>query len=471
MFVTCLLACTSICLAQSKLKLTLHNIPTKGVEGSKTHEIVLGKFYGESFQVIATEVLARDTVATVEFTIPSNSATGLYHLFIADPSVQEVNRAEFIWNPTENLTMDAQFFQLKDGSVGIEASIENDAYSRLVAIKGEYDLFLDELFQRRFSLSIFDKLYKQKSIDIELQTERIQLNYDNVLTKLAELFPTTYTANTLIPLVLIPVRSVKDEWVNDYDSYIGFLSDHYFYHANFSNSDVLNHYFFIDKVYFYLSNYNERSTEGSEHGIDVIMSKLTENQEVASVVYNSLLKTFINLDSEHLTNYVVEKHSSECALDLPFEELKKLQAIQSLSIGGIAPEISLPDDDGKYHSLRETCRKNKLTVVFVWLSWCERCQKELPLVNAMYARYKSKGLGVFTVSLDEKKEDWLKAQSELNKNWTNVAEIVPIEKSSIIGSYNISTTPAIYLLDASGKVVAKGIYNEKLEQFIQNTLK
>lgn len=441
------------------------------MEASKKHEIILGRYYGESFQVIANQTLANDSVATVDFTIPSTSSTGLYHIFIADPSAQVVNKAEFIWNPTENLQMDAQFYQLKDGSVGIESSAENDAYSRLVAIKGEYDLLLDELFQKRFSLSLFDSLYKQKSFDIELQTERIQLNYANVLTKLAELFPTTYTAKTLIPLVLIPVRSVKDEWVNSYDSYIGFLSDNYFYHADLSSSAVLNHYFFIDKIFFYLSNYNERSTGGSEHGIDVIMAKLIDNQEVSNLVYNSLLKTFINLDNEYLTNYVVKKHSSDCALDLPFEELKKLQAIQSLSIGGIAPEISLPDKLGKYHSLREYCRKNKLTVVFVWLSWCERCQKELPLVDEIYSKYKSKGLGVFTISLDEKKENWLVAHKELNKNWINVAEIVPITKSSIIANYNISTTPAIYVLDTNGSVLSKGMYNGELEKFIQNALK
>lgn len=454
---------------QSKLQFTLHRIPTKGVAASKNYELVIGRYYDGEFQPVSHQSIAKDSVAVFSFEIPTSSATGLYTIFIGDSSEKDINKAEFIWNTTENLTMDADFYQLKNGELSIEKSTENEVYTKFNLLRNDFENTLDKLLKKRLSNSLFDPKSKQKAIEIEHETENIQYNYNNKLAKLGELYPNTYVTQTLIPLALIPVRSVKEEWAQQYDSYFSFLHQNFFMHCNTKDNSSLYHYAFQDKIFYYLSNFCDKNEEGSKKGIDIVMQTVKNNSELSSFTYNLLLKTFIKLESEPLANYLMEKYGTTCALNLPFEELKKLQTLQALSMGGLAPEISLPDQDGKYHSLREYTAKNKFTLVVIWLSWCARCQSEIPKLNELYSQFKSAGLGVYAVSLDEKKEDWEKITS-LNKNWKNVCEMVPIKKSTVVANYNITTTPALYVLDRNGKIVGKNTFGTSLQTLLKNLL-
>ncbi|HLP64880.1 TlpA disulfide reductase family protein [Flavobacterium sp.] len=468
LIIALLLAITSS-FGQSKLQFTLHSIPNKGVAASKNYELVLGRYYDGEFHHFAHQSIVKDTVAVFTFEIPNSSATGLYTIFIGDNSEKEINKAEFIWNPSENLKMDAHFYQLKNGELSIEKSRENEVYTKFNLLRNEFENTLEKLVKKRLSNSLFDPNSKQKAIEIEHETENIQYNYNNKLAKLGELYPNTYVTQTLIPLALIPVRSVKEEWAQQYDSYFSFLHQNFFMHCNTKDNSNLYHYAFQDKIFYYLSTFCDKNEEGTKKGVDIIMQTLKSNSELSSFTYNLLLKTFIKLESEPLSKYLMEKYGNECALNLPFEELKKLQTLQALSVGGLAPEISLPDKEGKYHSLREYTAKNKVTLVVVWLSWCARCQSEIPKLNELYNQYKSAGLGIYAVSLDEKKEDWEKVTT-LNKNWKNVCEMVPIKKSTVVANYNVTTTPALYVLDSNGKILSKNSFGSSLQTLLKELL-
>lgn len=469
-FVASLLLFCSSLIGQSKLTLTLHQIPLKENIQAKKMEVIVGRYYDGGFQPFAGKAIPKDSVAIFTFEIPKETPTGLYNIFIGDLSEKEINKAEFIWNTAENLNMDAHFYQLKNGELSIEKSTENEALTKFNIFKNEFETILEKLQKKRLTVSLFDATSKQKEIQVEHEIENIQYNFNNKLAKLGEVYPDTYTTKTLIPLTLIPVRSVKDIWVNEFDSYLSFLHLNYFHHVSFNTNSILYHYAFQDKLFFYLSSYCDKNEDGTKNGIDIIMQKVKDNHEISSYVYNLLLKTFIKLENEALSQYVIDKYGNACSLNLPFDELKKLQTMQALSIGGLAPEISLPDKDGKYNSLRDYCTKNKVTILVIWLSWCTRCQSELPKINTLYNKYKTAGLGVYTVSLDEKKEDWLTVTS-LHKNWKNVSELVPIKKSSVVSAYNISTTPALYILDSNGNLIGKNVFGNELETLIKSVTK
>lgn len=460
----------SNCFSQSQIKLTLHNIPKNKNSFGNNIDLLIGRYINGEFQQVDKKTIPNDTIAVFNFNIPVENPTGLYTVFIGDVTEKEVNKAEFIWNPKESFNLEAQYYQLKNGELIIEKSIENQAYVNYLLLKREFEGVLEKMLKQRISISLFNSNSKQQAIEIEHQTENIQFNYNNRMAELGLAYPNTFVSNTLIPLTLIPVRSVKDEWVKNYDSYLSFLNENYFYHCNSQDSSNLYHYALQDKIFYYLSSFCDKNDVGTKKGIDVIMNSFKNNNEVFNQIYNLLLKTFIKLESESLTNYILEKYSNDCFLNLPFEELKKLQNIQSLAKGGLVPEISLQDKDAKYNSLREYCSKNKITILVIWISWCSKCQSEIPKLNHLYSKFKSSGLGIYSVSLDEKKEDWLKVSS-LNKNWKNVCELVPLNKSSVLSNYNISSTPTLFILDSNAKIIGKNIYGEPLENFILESLK
>lgn len=448
--------------AQVNNRIRINGIP----KNSSTKKLIITRYNADNFEIIHSKNILTDSSLTLE--IPNIYPIGLFQIYIEDKTDKVTNKAEFIFNSKENIDIEANYFELKNGGINIKNSKENEAYAALLKVKEDYEPLLNELFELRNKISILDSNYKKQCTKIELDAEKTQLYFDNQLTQITLKYPETYTAKCLVPISLIPVRSVKTEWADNYDSYISFLAKYYFHHCDFNNENYLYHYAFHDKIYSYLNLYTDKSNQGSMNGIDQIMKNEKSNDNINNYLYNSLLKTFIKLNSESLTNYLVDKYNKNCSLKLSFEELKKLNTITSLSIGNITPEISLQDTKGNFQSLRAYAQKNKYTIVYFWISWCATCQVETPRLLELYKKYSAKGLGVYAVSLDEKKEDWMTAIEKYKSNWLNVSELTSISKSQYLPVFNVSHTPSIFILNNQGEIVQKGIYKEKLNEYIDS---
>ena len=143
----------------------------------------------------------------------------------------------------------------------------------------------------------------------------------------------------------------------------------------------------------------------------------------------------------------------------------KVNTLRKLAIGAVAPEITMEGPDGNMISL-SSLRGNYVMIDF-WAAWCRPCRAENPNVVALYKKYNSKGFEVFGVSLDRKKEDWLKAIEKDGLSWTHVSDLQYFN-SAAAQLYNIQAIPATYLLDKEGKIIAKNLrgiaLRKKLEE-------
>lgn len=147
---------------------------------------------------------------------------------------------------------------------------------------------------------------------------------------------------------------------------------------------------------------------------------------------------------------------------------KKVLELSRLSIGAVAPEISLNTPDGKTIALSSL--KGKVVLVDFWASWCRPCRAENPNVVRMYNIYKDKGFEVYSVSLDKDKAPWIKAISDDQLIWPSHVSDLGYWQSSVVKQYNISGIPFTCLLDKEGKIVAKGLRGEELELKIKQLL-
>lgn len=146
----------------------------------------------------------------------------------------------------------------------------------------------------------------------------------------------------------------------------------------------------------------------------------------------------------------------------------RMQIFKTVQVGQIAPDFTTYTPDGEKVSLADF--KGKYTLLEFWASWCEPCRAENPYIVAAYNKYKDKNFTVFGISIDKDKEAWKNAIQQDGLTWTNGGDGYGFE-GPIAKLYMLESTPTSYLLDPSGKIIAKNLRGEALEAFLASTIK
>ncbi len=141
--------------------------------------------------------------------------------------------------------------------------------------------------------------------------------------------------------------------------------------------------------------------------------------------------------------------------------------LRSTAIGTQAPDFALTGPDGQI--IRLSDHFGKYLLIDFWAAWCGPCRRENPNVVRVFNKYKDKGFLVFGVSLDSKKEAWVKAIRQDGLNWPQVSDL-QFWNSAPAKLYGIRGIPGNVLLDRSGRIIARNLRGEALEKKIAELL-
>jgi peroxiredoxin len=151
------------------------------------------------------------------------------------------------------------------------------------------------------------------------------------------------------------------------------------------------------------------------------------------------------------------------------QELKiRAAALKAVSVGQKAPDFTLNDVDGNPVSLSSKIG-SKLLLVDFWAAWCGPCRQENPNVVKVYKEFNTKGFDVFGVSLDQSKDDWVKAIADDKLTWTHVSDL-QYWNNAAAKLYAVNSIPANFLLDETGTIIARNLREEDLYNKVKEIL-
>ena len=128
----------------------------------------------------------------------------------------------------------------------------------------------------------------------------------------------------------------------------------------------------------------------------------------------------------------------------PFEKA----GVVELKEGQQAPGFTLLTLDGGRASL--TNHRDKLVVLNFWATWCQPCTVEMPSLEALWQRYRDRGLIVVGVSVDRGAPKALLEPYVRNLKLTFPILLDPDAKTS--DRWRVTALPATFLVRPGGEV-------------------
>lgn len=142
--------------------------------------------------------------------------------------------------------------------------------------------------------------------------------------------------------------------------------------------------------------------------------------------------------------------------------------VQKLAEGGDGyPDLTLPDIYGTEHAL--SALAGKVILLDFWHSADPAARLNNAELRTLYDAFHDRGLEIYQVSLDTRKPSWITAVQSQKLPWTSVGDMRGLESPAAV-KYNIARLPANFLIDRTGTIVARDVFNDELRAKIEASL-
>ncbi len=204
------------------------------------------------------------------------------------------------------------------------------------------------------------------------------------------------------------------------------------------------------------------STQLQEQKNKAILDYLKTHPNSITITAFALWMNANNNDINFFKNVysIVDKSVQQSNYGITIEKL--INSSNDLSVGNTVKDFITVDKEGKTIQLSSVYKKNKIVLLEFWSSRCVPCRKENPNLLNLFHQYHSKGLEIVGVSVDDNRENWIKAIDQDQLPWIQICDL-KAWNGAIPKQYNITETPTLFLIDNKGTILDINLKGEALQ--------
>jgi peroxiredoxin len=212
----------------------------------------------------------------------------------------------------------------------------------------------------------------------------------------------------------------------------------------------------------------EKEALSLEKEMTALQKDFIRNNPASFVAPSILTSLSYEMEGDEIESFINAMDTAVANTDMIKDLKERVVKMKSVAIGQKAPDFTLNDPEGNPVSLYSKLGP-KLLLVDFWAAWCGPCRRENPNVVKVYNEFNKKGFDVFGVSLDQKKDDWVRAIADDKLTWTHVSDL-QYWNSAAAGLYAVNSIPANFLLDENGVIIAKNLREQALYDTVKELL-
>ncbi len=453
------------------------------VEGVSDTLMYLAKYYGKKQYYEDTAQV--DSKGNFVFEGEEMLPGGIYLMVMPD----KASYFEFLVSGTET-----EFeIRNKKGSFletsAVKGSPENDAFY-------EYQRFISAKGMKAEQVNNKKKAETEAENTKEIEKLQAELNAINEEVKsFKKEFMAKYPNKLITKIILasdepeIPsdLKPNGDESLDQ--AKLRFYKSEYLKNMDFADDRLLRSPIFHRKLEYYFSKLVVQIPDSIIKEAKMLVKRTNGNKETFKYVVHYITNTYekskiMGMDAifVHMAeNYYMsgQAHWMDSAKTAKVAE--RAIAMKPLLMGNVAPNIILPDtsgEKGKWMNLHQL--PAKFTILYFWDSGCGHCKKATPKLREWYNTLeKDRGIEVFAVGTELENGAWKKFIQEKKLNWINVSDTPEINKNAAAyidrttlaslnfrNTYDIFSTPVMYVLDHNKEIIAKKLGVEQVGDFI-----
>lgn len=316
------------------------------------------------------------------------------------------------------------------------------------------------------------KLVQDKLSAIEKEVQNYKLKYvaAHAETFLASVFKTSQEPE-------VPDAPLLPNGKKDSNFVYRYYKAHFFDNIDFNDDRLLRTPVLHNKIKQYITTLVVQMPDSIIPEADKMIEKAHSNKEVFKYLVwyiTNWSETSNIMGFDAIFVHMVEKYyETNQAFWVSPANLEKIisrgKILKNLLLGVKIPNLTAQDTSGIFQTLYNV--QAKYTVLYFWDPTCGHCQKETPKLKLLYDSIKkaSKSIEVYAVCTEQNLKDWKNYIIEHKLNWINVMDMQ--NTTGYHTTYDIYSTPVVYLLDENKKILAKRLSIEQLQEFLNRLYK